>query len=78
MQLKDDLKVCKKHLENVCRVNRQVENELVQIEEGSLMAIKKMQAPISNRASQGAKWTCASWRTGADTAEAELFKERNY
>lgn len=46
LQLKSDLKVCEKHLDNVTRQNKNIESELSKFKEVNLAAIKKLQEPF--------------------------------
>lgn len=48
-QLKDDLKVCVRHLENVSRINKCVETEILQMQQVNQTVIKKLQEPIVPR-----------------------------
>ena len=41
-QLKNDLKVCEKHLENVLRLNKSIEVEVSKFREVNMIAIKKL------------------------------------
>lgn len=66
----DDLKVCERHLENVLRVNKNIEVELSKFKEVNKQAIKKLQEPmrdVSNTTTQmnrtSGKWSTASRMT---------------
>lgn len=48
-QLVQDLKVCQRHMENVLRVNRNMEEEIVLFHQANLNAIAKLQQPFTNR-----------------------------
>jgi len=76
-QLRNDLKVCEKHLENVLRVNKNIEVELAKYHDVNTVAIKKLQEPmrdVSNTSSSVAqqnkvmgKWSTASRMTATGT-----------
>ncbi len=72
-QLKEDLKVCQRHLENVVRSNKIVENELGNLHQANLTAIKKLQEPfaekIQNFANKNTKWELSSRATGSDSGD---------
>lgn len=47
-QLKNDLKVCERHLENVIRLNKSIEAELNKWKEVNQIAIRKLQEPMKD------------------------------
>ena len=68
-QLKNDLKVCEKHLENVLRLNKSIEVEVSKFREVNMIAIKKLQEPMRDISNDFAskptprKWSEASRMT---------------
>ncbi len=61
-QLKNDLKVCEKHLENVLRLNKTVEVELSKFKDLNLMAIKKLHEPMRDTSNNySSKMTPRKW-----------------
>ena len=51
-QLGQDLRVCQRHMENVLRVNRGMEEEIALLQQTSMKAIAKLQQPLNNRTNQ--------------------------
>ena len=46
MQLKGDLDVCKRHLENVSRINANVLEDLQGYKQTNIVVIKKLKQPV--------------------------------
>ena len=62
-QLREELKVCQRHLENVGRVNKSLENEVQSLHETNIKAISKLQEPFGNRTNSylpSGKWGTTS------------------
>ena len=78
VQLKNDLKVCEKHLENVVRLNKTIETELSKFRELNLMAIKKLQEPMRDTSNNyGLKLTPRKWSESSRMTATGGF-ENNY
>lgn len=79
-QLREDLKVCQRHLENVGRVNKSLENEVQGLHETSLKAISKLNQPFSNRTNfaymSSGKWGTTSRVTDYETGDFERKSAR--
>lgn len=60
-QLKSDLSVCEKHLENVMRLNKTIESELAKFKELNSQAIKKLQEPMRDVSNMSSKATPRKW-----------------
>lgn len=79
-QLREDLKVCQRHLENVGRVNKALENEVQGLQETSIKAINKLQEPFSNRTNynyqSASKWGNTSRVTDYETGDFERRSAR--
>lgn len=79
-QLREDLKVCQRHLENVGRVNKALENEVQGLHETSLKAISKLNEPFSNRTNfayqPSGKWGNTSRVTDYETGDFERKSAR--
>lgn len=79
-QLREDLKVCQRHLENVGRVNKGLESEVQGLHETNLKAISKLHEPFSNRTNYGyqpsGKWGNTSRVTDYETGDFERKSAR--
>ena len=77
-QLKNDLKVCEKHLENVLRLNKAIETELSKFKAINLMAIKKLQEPMRDTSNNySTKMTPRKWSESSRMTATGGF-ESNY
>lgn len=83
-QLKDDLAVCQRHLDNLARLNRSLEGEIGTLHQTNLKAISKLREPFANRASgqlpqpsssSYEKWAGASRATNFETGDFEGWRE---
>lgn len=70
-QLDDDLQVCKRHLENVGKINKSLDCEIQILKEVSQKAISKLQEPFSNRTNTYGKWGNSSRLTTSESGEWE-------
>lgn len=84
-QLKDDLAVCQRHLDNLSRVNRSLEEEIGCFHQANLKTINKLREPFANRttsqtqqqplpAAYPEKWGAASRATDFETGDFEAWK----
>lgn len=48
-QLRDDLTVCQRHLDNLTRVNKSLESEINSLHQTNLKAISKLREPFANK-----------------------------
>lgn len=81
-QLREDLKVCQRHLENVGRINKSIENEVQCLLETNLKAINKLQEPFANRNNANSyipsgKWGNTSRITDYETGDFEKRSARS-
>jgi hypothetical protein len=77
-QLKNDLKVCEKHLENVLKLNKTVEMELSKFKEMNMMTIKKLQETMREASNNyNTKMTPRKWSESSRMTATGGF-ESNY
>lgn len=77
-QLRNDLKVSEKHLENVLKLNKTIETELLKFKELNLMAIKKLQEPMRDMSNNySSKMTPRKWSESSKMTATGGF-EGNY
>jgi hypothetical protein len=63
-QLNDDLKVCQRHLDNVCRVNKTLEAEIQGLKDTTVRAISKLQIPLNKNNSSSNPLNSSSGKWG--------------
>lgn len=76
-QLRDDLKVCQRHLENVGRINRSLDTEVQGLQTTNAKAIERLKLPFTNRASPplNAKWGVSSRETNYETGDFDKWSK---